>query len=59
MDNEIEREQWLRKCYEIWTNSTVQTEAWKYRGDFEGFKRWFTEIGGTARLMRRVKEEGL
>lgn len=35
------KDAWLQLCYRNWTTSPIQTEAWKYRGDFAGFCRWF------------------
>ncbi len=34
---------WLRTCYDNWTTSTVESGAWRFRGDFEGFCRWFLQ----------------
>ena len=34
-------EQWLRLCFKNWTTSRVQTPAWQFKNDFEGFCRWW------------------
>ncbi len=39
--NDSTKQAWLRLCFINWTKSNVQTGAWKYRNDFDGFCRWF------------------
>jgi hypothetical protein len=44
------KQQWLELCYDNWTTSNVQTDAWKYRGDFAGFCKWFLADGNKVNV---------
>jgi len=37
----MSRQEWLELCFKNWTTSPIQTEAWNYKDDFDGFCRWF------------------
>lgn len=37
------QEEWLRLAFKNWTTSSVQSKAWEYKNDFEGFCHWFLE----------------
>lgn len=39
----MNKDPWLQQCFLNWTRSSVQTEAWKYRNDFDGFCLWFLQ----------------
>lgn len=53
------RVQWLYDCYYKWTSSTVQTPAWNYRNDFDGFVRWFLLDSEFAKLRKALLKEGI
>lgn len=36
--------EWLYDCYDNWTRSGVQTGAWRYHNNFDGFVRWFLQV---------------